>query len=147
MEITFYYDGIMPAALKAKIEAHTGEEILADFPEDESGKDWSSWGNYFIGDNADEAISDEDAPDYSEEFENGFFTREKCIDAVAFFDANIPEEKREKWCLQGGGGWDCQQIRESAEYRRLFNIYSSIFSTAISSALSNFSTNTSTLST
>lgn len=73
MQITFYYDEIMPADLKAKIEAHTFDKVLADFPEDESGKDWSSWGNYYVGDDADEAIADEDAPDYVEEFENGFF--------------------------------------------------------------------------
>lgn len=129
MQITFFYEDIMPADLKAKIEAHTSDEVLPDFPEDESGKDWSSWGNYYVGDDADEAVADEDAPDYVEEFENGFFTREKCIDAAAFFDANAPaEEKREKWCLQGSAGWDCQQIVRSEEYKRLYSIYSSSIS-------------------
>jgi len=126
MQVTFYYEDIMPDDLKKKIEAHTGEEILADFPEDESGQDWSSWGNYFIGDDADEAISDDGVPDYAEEIENGFFTRENGIDAAAFFDANAPEEKRGKWCLQGSAGRDCQQILASDEYKVLFTRYSSL---------------------
>ena len=126
MTVTFYFQDIMPPELKALIEHHTGEMPEPDFPEDETGKNWASWGAYYIGDTSDQDMEErckEDGIEYEERFELGYFTWEDCINAVALYDANVPEEKRGGWSLEGNGPWADSEITRSDEYEQLLQKY------------------------
>ena len=121
MELSINYDGLMPTHLLKKIEKHTGEEIHRDFEPDDTGNAW--FGHYFLGDDPESYFGEKETEDFDPEI--GCFTREMCIDAAAFFDANCPPDKVGKWCINGDGGWACKEIMASDEYKRLVILYSS----------------------